>query len=333
MSLSDRLHRLPLGARPRLPGFAGATGWLHSEPLTPGDLCDRVVLVDFWTFTCINWIRTLPYLRAWAETYGGHGLVVVGVHTPEFGLEHDIGEVRRAARDFGVAYPVAIDNDYAVWNAFGNQYWPAVYIADAEGRIRHEHFGEGGYERSEQVIRELLTEAGSVGLPDHTPFVAADGIEAPADWEELRSPEAYLGLARTEGFASPGGGVFDQARVYAAPPHLHLGEWALTGNWTLGREEAVLNQANGRITLQFHARDVNLILAPGVPGSSVRFVVRLDGRPPGAAHGVDVAEDGSGIVRELRLHQLIRQTSPIGDRGFEIQFLDPGVAALCFTFG
>jgi thiol-disulfide isomerase/thioredoxin len=333
MNVSELFHRLPLGARPRLPGFDGATGWLNAEPLTPADLHGKVVLVDFWTFTCINWIRTLPYLRSWAATYGAHGVVVVGVHTPEFGLEHDVDSVRRAGRRFGIDHPVALDNDYAVWNAFANQYWPALYIADAEGRIRHEHFGEGGYERSEEVIRQLLAEAGAAGVPEHTPPVEPVGIEAPADWDDLRSPETYLGLAQAQGFASPGGGVFDQARVYAVPPHLDLNEWALNGNWTLGREDAVLNQANGRITLRFHARDVNLILAPPRDGSPVRFRVRLDGAPPEAATGADVDGDGTGVVREPRLYQLIRQSPPIGDRAFEIEFLDPGAAALCFTFG
>ena len=333
MSLSNLFQRLPLGARPRLPGFAGATAWLNTEPLTPAALEGKVVLVDFWTLTCINWIRTLPYVRAWAEAYGGHGLVVVGVHTPEFDLEHDVDEVRRAARHFRFDQPIAVDNDYAVWEAFANRYWPAVYIADAEGRIRHEHFGEGGYERSEEVVRQLLAEAGVADLPDRIPPVEAQGIEAPADWDDLGSPETYLGLGRSQGFASPGGGVFDQARVYAAPPHLDRNEWALTGNWTLRREEAWLNQANGRITLRFHARDVNLILAPGSDGSPVRFRVRLDGDRPGAAHGVDVTDDGAGVVRELRLHQLIRQSPPIGDRALDIEFLDAGVGALCFTFG
>jgi thiol-disulfide isomerase/thioredoxin len=333
MNVSDLFQRLPLPVKPRLPGFGGATGWLNSEPLTQADLDGKVVLVDFWTYTCINWIRTLPHVRAWAETYGGHGLLVVGVHTPEFGLEHDIDHVRRAARRFRVGYPIAVDNVYAVWNAFGNQYWPAVYIADAEGRIRHQHFGEGGYERSEQVIRQLLADAGAVDVPPHVAPVDAQGIEAPADWDDLRSPETYLGLARAEGFVSPGGGVLDQPRVYVVPPHLHVNEWALTGNWTLGREDAVLNQANGRIDLRFHARDLNLILAPGRDGSPVRFLVRLDGQQPDGAHGLDVTGDGTGVVTEPRLYQLLRQPAPICDRSFEIEFLDAGVAALCFTFG
>jgi thiol-disulfide isomerase/thioredoxin len=333
MNASNLFQRLPLPVKPRLPGFSGATGWLNSEPLTPADLHGKVVLVDFWTYTCINWIRTLPYLRAWAETYGDQGLVVVGVHTPEFGVEHDADNVRRAARHFRVEYPIAIDNVYAVWNAFGNHYWPAVYIADAEGRIRHQHFGEGGYERSEQVIRQLLADAGAVDVPQQPAPVDAQGIEAPAAWDDLGSPETYLGLERAEGFASPGGGVSDQPRVYAVPPHLHVNEWALTGNWTLRREEAVLNQANGRITSRFHARDLNLILAPGRDGSPGRFRVRLDGQQPDGAHGVDVAGDGTGIVTEPRLYQLIRQPVPICDRSFEIEFLDAGVAALCFTFG
>jgi thiol-disulfide isomerase/thioredoxin len=331
--VSDLFRRLHLPVKPRLPGFGGTTGWLNSRPLTAADLHGKVVLVQFWTYTCINWIRTLPYVRAWTEAYGGHGLVVVGVHTPEFGVEQDVENVRLAARQFGLGYPIALDNGYAVWNAFGNHSWPAVYIADGGGRIRHEHFGEGAYERSEQVIRQLLADAGGVDVPEHSAPVDAQGIEAPADWDDLRSPETYLGLARAEGFASPGGGVLDQTRVYAAPPHLHLNEWALTGNWTLGGEEAVLNQANGRIALRFHARDVNLILAPRSDGSPGRFVVRLDGGQPDAASGSDVAEDGTGVLDEARLYQLIRQPVPVFERSFEIEFLDAGVAAFCFTFG
>jgi thiol-disulfide isomerase/thioredoxin len=317
----------------RLPRFTGATAWLNSEPVEPEDLRGHVVAVDFWTFTCINWIRTLPYLRAWAETYRSHGLVVVGVHTPEFSIEHDIVNVRRAANALHVEYPIAIDNRYAVWDAFANQYWPALYLADAEGRIRYEHFGEVDYERSERVLRHLLIDAGAVDLPERPVAVDARGIDAPADWPNLRSPETYVGLARAYGFASPGGGKLDQASVYTAPACLRINEWALQGNWTIGREAAVANEPSDLITHRFHARDLNLILAPPAEDSPVRFRARLDGEPPGDAHGLDVDPDGIGIVREPRLYQLIRQRAPIEDRVFALELLDAGAAAYCFTFG
>jgi thiol-disulfide isomerase/thioredoxin len=331
MNVNELFERIPLPIKPKLPAFDGATGWLNSEPLTPADVRGKVVLVDFWTYTCINWIRTLPYIRAWAETYGPHGLVVVGVHTPEFSIEHDIDSVRRAARDFGVEYPIALDNEYAVWNAFANQYWPALYIADAEGRIRYKHFGEGAYERSERNIRHLLADAGAVELPEGS-TVDVRAIEAPADAQNVRSGETYVGLSRSLGFASTGG-VFDEARVYAVPDRLRTNEWALDGNWTLRRESAVLNEPNGVLTYRFHARDLNLILAPPADGATVRFRVRLDGQPPRDAHGLDVDDDGIGVVRDPRLYQLIRQSVPIEDRVFEIEFLDAGAAAFCFTFG
>jgi thiol-disulfide isomerase/thioredoxin len=333
MNVDDLFERLPLSVKARLPEFTGATGWLNTAPLTPTGLRGTVVLVDFWTYTCINWIRTLPYLRAWSDRYGSHGLVVVGVHTPEFSIEHDVDSVRRAARDMRVEYPIALDNDYAVWDAFANQYWPALYIADTEGRIRHHHFGEGGYERSERVIRHLLADAKADNLPDGLAPVDASGIEAPADWHNVRSQETYVGLARSTGFASPGGGAFDETRVFTAPPRLHTNEWALTGNWTLRAEDAVLNEPNGHLTYRFHARDLNLILAPPSDDAPVRFRVQLDGQPPHRAHGLDVDDEGNGVVREPRLYQLIRQPAPIDDRLFDIELLDPGVAAFCFTFG
>jgi thiol-disulfide isomerase/thioredoxin len=314
-----------------MPTFAGATGWLNSEPLTPTALRGRVVVADFWTYTCINWLRTLPYIRAWADTYSKHGLVVVGVHTPEFSVEHDVDNVRRAVRDMGVVYPVAIDNDSAVWEAFGNQYWPALYIADADGSIRHHHLGEGGYERSENVIRQLLTDAGAINLPrDHAP-VDARGIERPADWDHLRSPETYLGRGRSERFASPDG-ASEEPGMYTVPSRLPVNHWALAGSWTLGGEEAVNNEAHGRIAYRFHARDLHLILEPPAQATS-RFRVLLDGQPPRDAHGLDVDEEGNGVVSERRLYQLIRQPGHITDRQFEIELLDPGAAALCFTFG
>jgi thiol-disulfide isomerase/thioredoxin len=331
MVVHELLSDLRLPVEGRLPGFSGATGWLNSDPLPPAALEGKVVAVDFWAYTCINWLRTLPYLRAWADTYTDSGLVLVGVHTPEFGVEHDIDNVRRAARDMGIAYPIAIDNDYAVWDAFRNQYWPALYIADAKGRIRHHHFGEGGYEASERAIRGLLSDTGA-SLPDKAPAVVRD-IERPADSHAVRSAETYVGLARGEGFASPGLAAPDEPHVYTVPPRLQLNQWALAGNWTLGSEAATSNDVNARITYRFHARDLHLILAPPAEKAPARFRVTLDGRAPGASHGLDVDAQGNGVVTDARLYQLIRQDGDITDREFEIEFLDPGVAALCFTFG
>jgi thiol-disulfide isomerase/thioredoxin len=331
-AVTELFSRLHLPGEREMPAFEGATAWLNSEPLTPDALRGKVVVVDFWTFTCINWLRTLPYLRAWFAAYAGGGLVIVGVHTPEFGVEHDIDNVRRAAGAMGVEYPIAIDNDYAVWNAFSNQYWPALYIADAHGRIRHHHFGEGGYEQSERCIRHLLTDAGAVALPDDPVPVDVHGIEEPADWHHVRSSETYVGLARSEGFAALGDAAFDEPRAYTIPPQLGLNEWALAGTWTIGREDATCNEANARLAYRFHARDLNLILVPP-PNASARFRVLLDGVAPGAAHGIDVDADGNGAVTESRLYQLIRQRERIADRLFEIEFQDPGASALCFTFG
>jgi thiol-disulfide isomerase/thioredoxin len=330
---NEFLSRLHLPVESRLPTFDGAKEWINSEPLGPDDLHGKVVLTDFWTFTCINWLRTLPYIRAWYEAYGAHGLLVVGVHTPEFGVEHDIDNIRSAVRAMGIEYPVAVDNDYAVWDAFANRAWPAIYIADAEGRIRHHHLGEGGEEQSEHVIRRLLKDAGADTLPDAPAPIAARGIEIPADWRHLRSPETYVGLARSEGFASPEGAAFDAARAYSVPSRLHVNEWALAGDWTIGREEATSNAPSGRIAYRFHARDLHLILTPPVQQQPGRFRVLLDGSAPGDAHGLDVDADGNGVVGETRLYQLIRQPGDIRDRLFEIEILDPGTAALCFTFG
>jgi hypothetical protein len=333
MKVNELFEHLHLPVESRLPAFTGATGWLNSKPLTPSDTHGNVLVVDFGTFTCVNWIRTLPYIRAWHERYRGHGLLTVGVQTPEFGVEHDTERIRRALDDLRVVHPVAIDNDYAVWDAFSNQYWPALYIADAEGRIRHHHFGEGGYERSEHVIQHLLSDAGATGLPDALVSVAPEGIEVAADWHDIRSPETYLGLARSEGFASPERAMSDEAAVYTIPPRLHLNEWGLAGSWTLGREEAAANGPNGRIGMRFHARDLNLILRPPGEDAAVRFRVRLDGETPAAAHGIDVDRDGNGVVDRTRLYQLIRQPDRVRDRLFEIELLDAGAGALCFTFG
>jgi len=332
MNASELVSRLQLPFQGHMPGFDGANDWLHSAPLTPADLDGKVVAVDFWTYTCINWLRTLPSLRAWDGAYRRHGLVVIGVHTPEFGLEHDVDSVRRAAQAMGIEYPIAIDNFYTVWNAFGNQYWPALYVADSRGRIRHHAFGEGGYERAEHVVRKLLHHAGARDLPPAPAVVEPRGIEIPADWDNVRSPETYVGYARSQSFSSPEHVAFDEPREYTIPERLRLNEWALAGTWTLGPEEGVTNEAGGRIAYRFHARDLHLILAPPT-GGDARFLVRIDGRAPGDAHGLDVDGDGKGVVTEARLHQLIRQPGPIEDREFEIEFSDSGAAALCFTFG
>ncbi|MFL6097251.1 MAG: thioredoxin family protein [Blastococcus sp.] len=317
----------------RMPALDGATGWLNSEPLTPESLRGRVVLVDFWTYTCINWLRTLPYVRAWAERYRDQGLVVLGVHTPEFSFEGDVDNVRRAVEDMRIPYPVAIDTGYGVWEAFANRYWPALYFVDATGRIRHHVFGEGDYDRSERVIQELLAEAGAAVAGGPLVPVAGDGIEAPADWDDLRTGETYLGYGQGSGLASPEAAVGDQRREYTIPASLRLNQWALSGTWTVGSEAVVLEEPGGRIAFRFHARDVHLVMAPVTGGRPARFRVRLDGRPPADAHGVDVDERGEGTASEQRLYQLIRQPLPIADRLFEIEFLDAGVGAVVFTFG
>jgi thiol-disulfide isomerase/thioredoxin len=293
----------------------------------------KVVLVEFWTYTCINWRRTLPYVRAWADKYKDKGLVVIGVHTPEFGFEKDLGNVRHAVKEIGITFPVAIDSDYAIWGAFRNQYWPALYFVDAQGGIRHHHFGEGDYEQSEVVIQRLLAEADHGGVSHALVSVTPSGVEVAADWATLKSPETYLGYERSESFASTGGAVLDQHHAYAAPANLEVNEWALAGDWAVGMDSVVSNGANGRLLYRFHARDVNIIMSPPSAGSSVRFRVLIDGRPPGAAHGFDVDDQGHGTVTEPRMYQLIRQPGPIADREFEIQFLEAGVAAFDFTFG
>jgi thiol-disulfide isomerase/thioredoxin len=317
----------------RLPSFDGATEWLNSPPLTTAELRGKVVLVNFWTYTCINWLRQLPYVRAWAGKYSGQGLVVIGVATPEFGFEHDLGNVRRAVQDMRVDYPVAVDNDYAVWGAFDNHYWPALYFADAQGRIRHHNFGEGEYQQSEMVIQQLLAEAGSEGAGRELVSVEGRGIEAPADWASLRTPETYAGYERTENFASPGGAVPGKRHVYQAPAELRLNHWALAGDWTMGEQATTLNEAGGQISYRFHARDLHMVMGPAAPDAPGRFRVLIDGQPPGPAHGGDVDDQGHGTVAEQRLHQLIRQPGPITDRTFEITFLDPDVQAFSFTFG
>ena len=337
---ADRLFRttthpaaVQLPVEGSLPSLAGATEWLNSPPLTPAGLRGSVVLVDFWTYTCINWLRTLPYLRAWADKYRDHGLVVLGVHTPEFDVEHDLDNVRRAVKDLRVDYPVAVDNDYAIWTAFDNHYWPALYFVDAHGQIRHHQFGEGRYEESEMIAQQLLTEAGAEGIGQDLVVVDPGGVETAADWDSLLSPENYLGYARTENFASHDGAVLDTPQVFAVPGRLRLNQWALAGAWTVKRQAIVGNQAEGRIAYRFHARDLHLVMAPPARGTPVRFRVRIDGQPPGAAHGTDVDEQGNGTVTDPRLYQLVRQPGPIGDRTFEVTFLDPGAQAYAFTFG
>jgi thiol-disulfide isomerase/thioredoxin len=317
----------------RMPGFEGAQGWLNSPPLTDADLRGNVVLADFWTYTCINWLRTLGYVRAWANRYRDHGLVVVGVHTPEFPFERDAENVRRAAREMAVEYPIALDPDYAIWDAFANRYWPAIYIADAEGQIRHHQFGEGGYEECERIIQSLLRHSGRDGIPDDTIALVPGGIEAQADWTTLESPETYLGYGLSRSFASPGGALPDQEREYEVPGALRRNQWALAGAWTARERASILNRAGGQIVFRFHSRDVHIVMGPPSRDSSVPFRVMLDGEPPGEAHGLDVDEEGNGSVAEQRLYQLIRQPDPIADRTFEITFMEPGVEAYVFTFG
>ena len=306
----------------RLPSFEGATGWLNSEPLSAESLRGNVVLVDFWTYTCINWLRTLSYVRAWAEKYGEQGLVVIGVHTPEFPFERDVDNVREAAKEMRVEYPIALDPDYAVWQAFSNNYWPAAYIADGEGRIRYHHYGEGAYDECERVVQQLLRESGGSGIPDDLVSPQLDGFEIQADWANLESPETYLGSEQAQNFARgvPADG-------------LRPNQWTLSGDWAVERRASVLNGSEGSIAFRFHARDVNLVMGPRSRGTSVAFTVLVDGEPPGDAHGLDVDEQGNGTLSEQRLHQLIRERGSITDRAFEISFLAPGVEAYSFTFG
>jgi thiol-disulfide isomerase/thioredoxin len=317
-----------------LASLGRATAWLNSSPLTAADLQGKVVLIDFWTYTCINWLRTLPYVRAWAARYREEGLVVIGVHTPEFTFEEDVDNVRRATKERGVTYPIAIDNNRAIWHGFGNHYWPALYFIDAAGRVRDHHFGEGNYEESELRIRQLLAAAGSGGGIDRESVsFEAHGPEVGADWSTLKSPETYVGNQKAENFASPGRAAVDTRHVYAVPPRLRLNQWALSGEWTLKTEAAVLNAAGGRIAFRFHARDLHLIMGPSEGPGAVPFRVSIDGQPPGASHGSDVDDQGKGTVTEQRLYQLIRQSGSIADRQFEIEFFDSGVDAFAFTFG
>jgi thiol-disulfide isomerase/thioredoxin len=330
-------HHLPsdpfeLPVEGRLASFAGATGWLNSDPLTPEKLRGRVVLVDFWTYTCINWLRTLPYVRAWAAKYKDAGLTVVGVHTPEFGFERNVDNIVAQSRNFDVTYPVAIDSDYGVWGAFANHYWPAVYIADVDGRIRYHHFGEGEYAMQEMVIQQLLLDSGAEGIDEGLVAVEPRGLEVAADLRTLQSPETYVGYGQSSGFVQEETAAFDEPHRYAGEP-IRLNEWALAGNWTVTRHAGLLNEPGGRIAFRFHARDVNLVMGPATPGASIRFRVFLDGKPAAEAHGTDVDAAGGGTVVDQRTYQLIRQPGQIADRTVEIEFLDAGAEIYCFTFG
>ena len=317
----------------KLPSLSGATEWLNSKPLVSSELKGKVVLVEFWTYTCINWRRTLPYVQAWSEKYKDLGLVVIGVHTPEFSFEKNAANVRWALNDMHISFPVAMDNNYEIWNGFENAYWPAMYFIDAKGRIRHHQFGEGNYDESEKFIQKLLIEAGARDVGKDLAPVHATGAEAAADLTTLASFENYLGYERTENFASPGGPIADRRQLYAAPSALMLNQWALSGSWTMGREANVVNEANGRLICRFHARDVNLIMGPAKQGSSLRYRVLIDGKAPGDIHGVDIDARGDGVVTGQRMYQLIRQSGPIDDREFTIEFIDPGVEVFDLTFG
>jgi thiol-disulfide isomerase/thioredoxin len=314
-----------------LPDLDGATAWLNSVPLTPEGLRGRVVVVQFCTFSCVNWLRTVPYVKAWAGKYRDAGLVVIGVHSPEFPFEHDLDKVRSALAGMGIDYPVALDNAFAVWRAFDNAYWPALYFVDADGRLRHHHFGEEDYERSEQIIQQLLTEAGSAGIGDDLVSVQPDGVSLGADWAALESPETYIGYARATGFASPGGLTTDRHRAYEEPRRLTLNQWALSGDWTVQPQLATLNQPGGRIVHRFRGRDVNLVL--GAASEPIRFLLRIDGAPPGGSSGLDVDAHGNGTASDERLYQLIRQDGRVVDRSVEITFLDAGAQAYVITFG
>jgi cytochrome c biogenesis protein CcdA/thiol-disulfide isomerase/thioredoxin len=316
-----------------LPSLAGGVEWLNSPPLTPDELKGKVVLVDFWTYSCINCLRSIPYVRAWADKYKDQGLVVIGVHAPEFAFEKNIGNVKQAVAKLRIDYPVAVDNDYAIWRAFNNEYWPADYFIDAKGQIRHHFFGEGDYAESEKVIQQLLAEAGKGNLPVDMVSVSATGAEAASDAADVKSPETYIGFARSENFASPGGAVGDTPHVYSTGDLKPLNNWGLSGDWTIGGQSATLNKTDGAIAFRFHARDLHLVLGPSADGKPVRFRVTIDGAAPGESHGADINADGEGMVTDHRLYQLVRQSGPITDHTFSIQFLDPDVQAYAFTFG
>jgi cytochrome c biogenesis protein CcdA/thiol-disulfide isomerase/thioredoxin len=332
MAAATDMAKLDLPVEGQLPDLSGAVTWLNSPPLDAAALKGKVVLVDFWTYSCINCLRTVPYVRAWAEKYKDQGLVVIGVHAPEFAFEKDVANVKQAVGDLKITYPVAIDNNYAIWRGFNNNFWPAHYFIDAKGEIRYHHFGEGDYDQSERVIQQLLSEAGHKTASNELVDVKATGAEAAADMLDIQSPETYVGYERAENFASPGGVAQDQAKTYSADVR-QLNEWGLEGDWTVGGEQATLNAKDGGITYRFHARDLHLVLGPGADGKPVRFRVTIDGAAPAANHGSDTDENGDGTVTGQRLYQLVRQAGDVADRTFEIRFLDPGVQAYAFTFG
>ena len=321
----------PVGGE--LASLRNAKVWLNSPPLTAEELRGKVVLVHFWTYTCINWLRAEPYIRAWAEKYKQKGLVVIGVHTPEFEFEKDLNNVRRAAANLTVPYPIAVDSEYRIWNGFANRYWPALYFIDAQGRIRHHRFGEGDYERSERVIQKLLAEAGGSDIPNDLAPVNGQGVFAAADWGNLGSGENYLGYDRTVNFASPGNAIRNKAASYSLPPKFARKEWALAGDWVIGGSEARTEKPGGRVVYRFRARDLHLVMGPAAIVATVRFRVLLDGKPPGKSHGIDVDDDGYGAISAPRMYQLIRQLGPVADQQFEIEFLDPGAKIYAFTFG
>jgi thiol-disulfide isomerase/thioredoxin len=317
-----------------LPGLVGATSWINSPPLTAKQLKGKVVLVDFWDYSCINCLRSLPYVNAWAQKYKDSGLVVIGVHTPEFPFEKELPNVQKAVQKFGITYPVALDNNYAIWNAFHNDAWPAHYFIDVNGKVRFEHFGEGEYDRSEEWIQQLLKERNEAkALPTGTVTVHGQGAQAAADMGQVGSPETYIGYARAENFASPGGLLQDSAHLYALPASPGLNEWGLSGQWIDHQQVAILRSAEGRIAFHFHARDLHLVLGPTVEGKPVRFHITIDGKAPGEDHGVDVDAQGNGVVTDHRLYQMVRQKGRIADHVFVIEFQDPGVQAFSFTFG
>jgi len=317
----------------QLPSLEGGTGWINSDPLSPEGLKGQVVLIGFWTYTCINWLRTLPYLRAWDTKYRGHGLTLIGVHTPEFGFERDMRKVASVVRDRGIEYPVVLDSGYSIWRGFNNHYWPAVYIADVHGRIRYHHLGEGEYAMAEMVIQQLLMESGASSFDPALAILAPSGLELAADWSNLRSPETYLGSNRITGSALPDHLRFGEPHAYTAPRTLKLNHWALSGTWTIASHAALSNHPNARLRYRFHARDLHLVIGAASPAARIRFRVLLDGEPPGTAHGDDVYASGNGTIEDQRLYQLIRQPGRITDRVFEIEFLDSGAEVYYFTFG
>ncbi len=332
-TMSSAVPASALPVEGQLPSLSGAVAWLNSAPLTPQALRGKVVLIDFWTYSCINCLRALPYVKSWYERYKDQGLVVIGVHAPEFAFEKNLDNVTRAVRDLGITYPVALDSNYAIWQGFNNQYWPAHYFIDAQGQIRGHHFGEGDYADSEQLIRQLLSESGAAQLPAAGAAISVAGVQAAADEPDVNSPETYIGYQRAERFVSSGGVARDAPRSYVAPQALQLNQWALSGGWQVQGERAVATDAHAAIVFRFRARDLHLVLGSSDPARPVRFRVTIDGRAPTADHGVDVAPDGTGVVHGQRLYQLLRQAHPGGDHTFAIEFLDPGVQAYAFTFG